>query len=180
MTRTTPDKTITAEIAMPMDVTLEPDASRWTLVLRRRFRHSPDRLWRMITEPDRLARWSPIVPDRPLTAPGPATCRENPGDEPRDAEVIRVDPPRQLVHRWGSDLLRWTVIPETGGTTLELRQTFDDRSVASMYAAGWRVCFGTLAATHDGVDRERIVGMAAMDYGWQGLNDRYAAAFGDA
>lgn len=181
MTHTTPDQTILLEIQAPVEATLERESTQWTLVMRRTFRHNPARLWHMLTDPDQLARWSPIVPDRPLTAAGPATSRENPDVEPVDAEVLVADAPRHLVHRWGSDVLSWTLVPDTDeGTTLELRQTFADRSVASMYAAGWQVCFGTLSATHDGVERERVVGMAAMDYGWESLNKRYAAEFGSA
>lgn len=173
MTDPTPDERIAAEVRAPTEVALESDGARWTLVLRRRFRHDPERLWRMLTDPDRQARWSPVVTDRPLTEPGPATSRENPGDEPRDAEVLVADAPRLLVHRWGRDLLRWTIAPTQDGTLLELRQTFDDRAWGAALAAGWQVCLGALAATDDGIERERPVGQRAMAYGWQELHDRY-------
>ncbi|GAA0239616.1 SRPBCC family protein [Cryptosporangium japonicum] len=160
----------------PIDAALERDGERWTLVLRRQFRHDAKRLWEMLVDPARLATWSPIVPDRPLTSVGPATCRENPGDEPNDAEVLLVDPPHLLVHRWGTDLLRWTVTPADDGAVLELRQTFDDRSSAPMTAAGWQVCLGVLAAG-DGTGRERATGRQARDYDWDDLRERYAAAW---
>lgn len=34
--------------------------------MRREFPQSPERLWQMLTDPARLARWSPVVPDRAL------------------------------------------------------------------------------------------------------------------
>lgn len=174
MTDTTSDATIVAEIQSPVEVLLERDEERWTLVMRRSFRHTAERLWQMITDPAELKRWSPVVPDRPLTEPGPATCRENPGDDPIDAEVLVVNAPRLLVHRWGTDLLRWTVTPDGNGAVLELRQTFADHAMASSYAAGWQVCLGCLAATADGISRERVTGQRALAYGWRELHDRYA------
>jgi uncharacterized protein YndB with AHSA1/START domain len=130
----------------------------------------------MLVDPAHLRRWSPVVPDRPLTSPGPATCRENPGDEPNDAEVLVVEPPHTLVHQWGDDLLRWTITPAEGGAVLELRQTFDDRAAAASYAAGWQVCLGRLAAEDDS-PRERVTGPRALDYGWPDLRERYDAAW---
>lgn len=170
------DEVIAAQVRAPIEVQLELDEDRWTLVMRRRFPRSPETLWGMLTDPVKLARWSPIVPDRPLTEPGPATCRENPGDQPVDADVLVADAPRQLVHRWGSDLLRWTLTPDGDGTVLELRQTTHERTGATMLAAGWQVCLARLAAD-DGTDRERPTGQRALAYGWQQLHDHYQAQF---
>ena len=175
-----PDEAIAAAVHEPIDALLEREGDRWTLVLRRRFAHPPARLWAMLTEPDRLARWSPIVPDRPLTTPGPATSRENPEDDPVDTEVLSVDAPSELVHRWGRAVLRWTVTAAGSGAVLELRQTGDDRGAdgaAAASAAGWQVCLGRLAAEDETV-RERPTGRRALAYGWQALRDRYTAGFG--
>ncbi len=92
---------------MRMDATLHNRDGAWVLTLEREFAHPPEVVWPWLTDPERLARWSPIVPDRPLDAPGARRVRENPGDEPVDGEVLSVDPPRELVHRWGEDLVRW-------------------------------------------------------------------------
>jgi len=175
MTNSTVDNVIAAEINVPLDVTLARSDERWTLVIRRQFRQAPERIWEMLTEPDQLARWSPVVPDRPLTLPGPATCRENPGDEPINATVITADAPRLLVHHWGTDLLKWTITPSDDGSILELRQTFDDHSIASSYAGGWQICLGTLAANADASTHERVTGQRAIDYGWEQLRDFYHA-----
>ncbi len=178
MTEPPRDETIAAAIHQPVEALVEHEGNTWTLVMRRRFAHPPERLWRMLTEPDRLGRWSPIVPDRPLTAPGPATSRENPGDDPVDTEVLLVDPPHRLVHRWAADVLSWTLTPGATGTVLELRQTTGDRGSSVAMAAGWQVCLGRLAA-EDGTARERPTGRRALAYGWQELYERYEGDFGE-
>lgn len=167
------DETVAAQIHAPIEVLLQHDEPDWTLIMRRHFPHPPEKLWRMITDPDRLARWSPVVPDRPLTTLGPAKCRENPGDDPLDAEVLIADAPRKLVHRWGPEVLGWTITGTADGATLELRQTLSDHARASLHAAGWQVCLGRLAAEEDGVERERVVGERAWAYGCQELIERY-------
>lgn len=170
------DQRTTEEVWRPVEARIERAGERWVLVMQRSFGHPPQRLWRMLTDPAELARWSPVVPDRPLTTTGPASSRENPDDDPVDAEVLVADAPRVLVHRWGGDLLLWTVTANGEGAVLELRQTFDDRGSATLLAAGWQVCLGRLAA-EDGTERERPTGQRAMAYGWQALREHYESEF---
>jgi uncharacterized protein YndB with AHSA1/START domain len=137
----------------------------------------------MLTEPGRLARWSPFVPDREVTTVGPATARENPGDPPVDAEVLFVDPHRELVHRWGDDRLRWRLEPTPEGSRLTLEHTFGPPAEAgpdeaAMYAAGWHVCFAVLVPVLDGEPVARVVGAAAESYGWTAWRDRYRDVLG--
>ena len=103
------DEAILAQIHAPIEVMLERDGDESVLIMRRLFTHDPRRLWKLISEPELLARWSPIVPDRPLTRVGPATCSENPGGQAMDAEVLVAEEPHKLVHRWGPELLVWTI-----------------------------------------------------------------------
>ena len=166
------DEAVAAQVRAPIEVLLELDQDRWTIVMRRRFPHDLQKLWLMITDPAKLARWSPIVPDRPMSTPGPAFSRENPEDVPVDAEVLVADVPGLLIHRWGADLLRWTLTPDGDGTVLELRQTTGESTAAVMLAAGWQICLARLAA-EDGTERERPTGQRAMSYGWQELHDEY-------
>ena len=174
------DVRISHEIeANPVAATVTEEKGRWTLTMKRRLRHSPDRVWPMLTEPDRLARWSPFVPDRVLDSLGPATARENPDDEPYDAEVLVLDPPRELVHRWGDDLMRWTLEPDGEGSLLTLQHGLPGRPDASMIAAGWHICFGTLAALEQDDTVQRVVGEAAASYGWEKLRDAYDEQLAD-
>ena len=47
-----------------------------TLILEVDIAGTEQQLWDAITDPEHLARWSPVVPDRPLTEVGPALSRE--------------------------------------------------------------------------------------------------------
>ncbi|HEY2794908.1 MAG TPA: SRPBCC family protein [Micromonosporaceae bacterium] len=161
----------------PVAATLARVDGRWVLTMQRDLAYPPERVWRMLTDPDRLALWSPIVPDRPLTSPGPAVARENPGMPSVDAEVLVADPPRELVHRWDTHLLRWRLEPTATGTRLTLADTLDEFADGSRNGAGWHICLAALAVNLDDDGTGRVVGMDAMAYGWEKLNDAYAAAF---
>jgi uncharacterized protein YndB with AHSA1/START domain len=172
------DEAISGEVHAPVEVNLLQDDSEWTLVMRRKFPHGVDRLWQMLTEPELLAQWSPVVPDRVLDHVGLAVCRENPGDEPIDAEVLIADAPRKLVHRWGSEVLSWTLTRTDIGSELELRQTLSDHLQTYLLAAGWQVCMARLAVPEDGIDHERATGQRALAYGWEALAEHYRSRFG--
>lgn len=172
------DETIAHAIHAPLDASITRDESAWIVELRRDFLLTPANMWAMLTQPDLLSRWSPIVPDRPLTTAGRAISRENPGDDPVDATVITVVDGRILEHHWGTDVLRWTISPGAAGSLLTLRQSAPDAETAAMMAAGWQVCWGRLAV-EDGTDRERPTGQRALDYGWVALRDHYAAEVAD-
>ncbi|HEU5421115.1 MAG TPA: SRPBCC family protein [Streptosporangiaceae bacterium] len=174
MTNTTDP--VTAEIAAhDTTATLAQEDGRWVLTMTRELRHPVERVWPKLTEPGELAKWSPVVPDRPLTSAGPATAAENPGDPANDAEVLVCDPPRELVHRWGPHLLRWTLTPTPDGSRLTLAHVFGDRAEAGMYGAGWHLCLAVLAVILGGQDVPRVTGSRAHDYGWASLRQRYDA-----
>lgn len=175
---------------------------RWQLTMIRDLPHPANRVWPMLTDPAQLARWSPVVPDRALDSPGPALSREQLTATPVDTEVLAADPPRLLVHRWGSHLLRWTLEPTAEGCRLTLQQVLDTPrdprgpqpaigpGRPPVYAAGWHVCLAVLAVVLDTTtpstpasecapsDPERVVGRRAMAYGWQSLRDDYGRLLG--
>jgi uncharacterized protein YndB with AHSA1/START domain len=157
---------------------LAQSGGRWVLTMTRELAHPPERIWPMLTEPGQLGRWSPVVPDRPLTSPGPAVACENPGDPEVDVTVLTCDPPRELVHRWGDHLLRWVLVPVPGGSRLTLEQTFGEGSQAALFGAGWHLCLAVLILVGGGQDVDRIVGERAREYGWAELRDRYQASLG--
>ena len=168
------DARITREIdASPVAATLAEDDGRWTLTMQRRLRHPPERVWRMLTIPEELARWSPFGPDRELDSVGPATSIEDPEHDPLPADVLYIDPPRELVHRWGEDLMRWTLEADGDGTLLTMHHTVDDRSGVPSYASGWHLCFAVLSAIDQGDDVERVTGGRATEYDWETLRDAY-------
>lgn len=128
-----------------------------------------DQLWEAITQPEMLARWSPIVPDRPLTSIGPAQSRETPDAEPVAADVLALAGQHAITHRWGEDTVEWMV--EDG--RLVCRMLLATPEHAPYYAAGWQVCLGVLDALLSGEEQERIVGMDAMAHGWEELRRMY-------
>ncbi|OYO24257.1 hypothetical protein CGZ93_03870 [Enemella dayhoffiae] len=157
---------------------LDQHGDTWQLTMERDLAHPAERVWTMITDPTQLHRWSPVVPNRALDSVGPATSREVAGAAEEDAEVLQVDQPRLLVHRWGPHQLRWTLEPTDGGCLLRLEHTFGERPEAPSYGAGWHVCLGALEAALEHAEIDRAVGPAAKDYGWQRLHDAYADQFG--
>jgi uncharacterized protein YndB with AHSA1/START domain len=157
----------------PTDATLTLVAGGWVLTMTRELAHEVGRVWAKLTEPEELRKWSPVVPDRPLTSPGRASARERPDLEAVDAEVLVSDRPRELVHRWGPHVLRWTLAPTAEGCRLTLEQTFDDAAQRGSFAAGWHLCLAVLAALLDGHTVERVVGSRALDYNWRTLEARY-------
>lgn len=171
-------RVISDEIAAEKpDAVLHERDGRWVLTMTRLLAHPPERVWSMLTEPAQLARWSAVVPDRPLDSTGPATSRETPDTEAVAADVLVHDAPRELVHRWDDHVLRWTLEPVPEGTRLVLEHTFDARTEAGSYAAGWHLCFAVLAALIAGRDVPQVVGGAAVDHGWEepaGLRRRRA------
>ncbi|MFC4223784.1 SRPBCC domain-containing protein [Lysinibacter cavernae] len=137
-----------------------------------------DELWPWITEPKLLRRWSPVVPDRPFVSLSPVTSRESPAADPVDATVVDLEPPHRLSHRWGGDLLTWTIAPdpenEQASSVLSLRQTLGDAEFSAMMLAGWHVCLATLSAHLEGKPVHRVVGDDALAHGWDGLRERYS------
>ncbi|MCI9889728.1 SRPBCC family protein [Micrococcales bacterium 31B] len=178
MTPTPPDPVIVDAIAAPLAASLHRQGGRARLTLSRELPHAPEALWALLTRPERLSLWSPIVPDRPLDSVGPALSRENPGEAPTRADVTAVEPGVRLTHHWGDDVLTWTVTPGASGAWLELSQDCADPLTAPDLAAGWRVCLGRLAE-EDGAERERPTGMRALAYGWSGLREEYVAGLGE-
>lgn len=177
MTETT-DPIATRIAAADRDATLMQREGRWVLTMTRLLAQPPARVWPMLVQPELLGRWSPFVPDRLLDTTGPATAPEAPGGEVLDAAVLVSDAPRELVHRWGTDVLRWTLESAGDGTRLVVEHTFDARDEAGSYGAGWHICFAVLEAVAAGEDVEAVTGPDAEAYDWSGLNESYDAVLG--
>lgn len=168
----------TTTVTNPLDATLAPcddHDGRWVLTMSRELNHSPEKVWQWLVDPDKLRQWSPAIPDRPLDSVGAAQVRETSADPVLDGEVLTVDPPHELIHRWGpDDTLRWRIEATGKGCRLTLEHSMSDRGNASGNAGGWHICLDTLTLAVDGTPRGRVVGLDAMTHDWQNLNDRYA------
>jgi hypothetical protein len=100
-------------------------------------------------------------------------------DEVFDSDVRTVTRPESLTYLWGSDQLRFGLVDSVDKTTLTLAQTFDDRNMAASMAAGWHLCLGALELLLNGEKVPSVVGMNAMEFGWQDLEQRYQDLFHD-
>ena len=165
-------------MTQPLAGTLENRDGAWVLTLVREFTHPAEKVWPWLTDPDRLRQWSPVIPDRPFDSVGPREVRENPHDDPVTGEVLTVEPPHELVHRWGDDVVRWRLAPTDTGCRLTLEQTMRERNQAAMNAAGWHICLNVLDSALADTASGRVVGQDAKQHGWESLRDVYAERLG--
>ena len=161
---------------------IRKEGEKWTLVLVRQLRHSPDKVWAALTDPAQLREWAPFDADRSLGTVGARaklTTVGAPTPHVTETTVTRADAPRMLEYTWGGFDLRWELEPlGGGGTRLTLWHNID-RGFISMGAAGWHICFDVLDRALAGEPIGRIVGPDAMKFdGWQRLNAEYAKQFG--
>jgi uncharacterized protein YndB with AHSA1/START domain len=151
------------------------DGERWTLILVRELRHSPEKVWQALTDPAHVREWAPFVADGSLGTVG-ARVNLNWAGAPKPIEttVTRADFPEVL--EYGD--IRWELEASGGGTRLTLWHSIDRRFI-SWGAAGWHICFDVLDRLLTGNPISRIAGADAMKFeGWQRLNAEYAEQFG--
>ena len=167
----------------PPNAKVEKDGDKWTLVLTRELRHSPDKVWQALTDPAQLREWSPFDADGNLGKVGSTvhlTTVGAPGPHITESKVIRADRPNLLEYNWGDFNMRWQLEPLATGTRLTLWTNIDRRFI-SMGAAGWHIALDVLDHLLAGEPIGRIVGPDAMKFpGWQRLNEEYAREFGVA
>ncbi len=155
---------------------VQKDGDKWTLVLVRDLRHSPDKVWKALTDPAQLREWAPFDASGSLAAVGNVTLSWIGAPTPQGVEtkVTRADAPHVL--EYGD--MRWELEPSGGGTRLTLWHSIDRRFI-SMGAAGWHICIDVLDRLVGGTPIGRMVGGDAITFGgWQQLNADYARQFG--
>ena len=158
---------------------VQKDGDRWTLVLGRELRHSPERVWHALTDPASLREWAPFDADRSLASVGPVKLSTvgTPTPQVSETEITRADAPNVLEYRWGENDLRWQLEPLGDGTRLTLWHNID-RKFISMGAAGWHICLDVLDHFLADDPLGRIVAGDAMNFEWPRLNSEYAKQFG--
>src|SRR5438067_1880748 len=159
----------------PSGAQIRKDGEKWTLILVRELRHSPEKVWQALTDPAHLREWAPFVVDGNLGTVGTTVNLTWVGTpKPLETTVTRADAPNLLEY---SDM-RWELEALGGGTRLTLWHNIDRRFI-SMGAAGWHISFDVLDHLLSGNPIGRIVGGEAMKFGgWQRLNAEYAKQFG--
>jgi len=148
---------------------------KWTLILVRELRHSPEKVWEALTDPAQLREWAPFEVDGNLGTAGSTVKLTWVGaPAPIDTRVTRADAPEVL--EYGD--IRLELEPAGNGTRLTLWHNIDHRFV-SWGAAGWHISFDVLDHYLAGDPIGRIVGQDAMRFeGWQRLTQEYAQQFG--
>jgi uncharacterized protein YndB with AHSA1/START domain len=157
------------------------EALNWELVVVRELRHSPEKVWLAITDPEHLREWAPFDADKNLSTVGASvklTTVNSPQPFITETRIMRAEAPHFLEYMWGANPMRWELEPIPGGTRLTL-STAINRNFISMGAAGWHVCLDVLDHLLAGDPIGRLVGTDTMKFsGWQRLTNEYAQTFG--
>ncbi len=150
------------------------DGEKWTLVLTRELRHSPEKVWKALTDPAHLREWAPFDVDGSMAKPGTVKLTWVGNPRPIETKVTRAEAPRVLEY----NDTRWELEPHGNGTRLTLWANIDRRFI-SWGAAGWHISFDVLDRLLAGAPIGRLAGGDVMKFeGWQRLNAEYANQFG--
>jgi len=153
------------------------DGEKWTLILVRDLRHSPEKVWEALTQPAQLREWAPFDVEGNLEAQGTTVTLIWAGTGQRtDVTVTCADPPHVL--EFGD--LRWELEPLPNCTRITLWHQID-RRFSSWGAAGWHIGFDVLDRLLAGNPIGRLAGGDAIELqGWKRLRAEYAQQFGDS
>ena len=149
------------------------DGDKWTLILVRELRHSPEKVWQALTDPAQLREWAPFVVDASLSTVGTVKLTWVGNPTPQATRVTRAEAPEVL--EYGD--MRWELEPVGSGTRLTLWHSIDRRFI-SWGAAGWHISFDVLDRHLASEPIGRIAGAEAMKFaGWHRLKAEYARQF---
>jgi uncharacterized protein YndB with AHSA1/START domain len=151
------------------------EGEKWTLILVRELRHSPEKVWQALTDPTHLREWAPFDVDGNLDQVGATVNLTWAGTQQTlPTKVTQADRPKLLEY----SEIRWELEAIGAGTRLTLWTKIDRRFI-SWGAAGWHIAFDVLDRLLSGTPIGRIAGKDAMQFeGWQRLNAEYAKLFG--
>src|SRR5271170_5791518 len=83
---------------------------KWTLILVRDLRHSPEKVWQALTDPAQLHEWAPFDADGNLGAVGTTvklTTVGAPAPRVTETTVTRAHAPEVLEYQWDGFEMRW-------------------------------------------------------------------------
>src|SRR6204780_3532101 len=95
---------------------LKEDGDKWTLILVRELRHSPEKVWQALIDPAQLREWAPFVTDGSLGAVGAVNLTWVGNSNPIATKITRVEAPKAL--EYGD--MKWELAPLGAGTRLTL------------------------------------------------------------
>lgn len=162
---------------------LEQAGERWRLRFVRQLRHSPEKVWRALTEERHLAKWFPTTIEGELRTGSELTFafrgEEYPAHHGRMLEYV---PLRTMEFEWGPpeegededhEVTRLELRETADGCELTLLTTYDRVGKSARDATGWHACLDLLEAELAG---------KALEAGpelYEPLNRRYAEKFGE-
>lgn len=134
------------------------DGDMFGLRYERTLRHSPERVWRALTESDQLQHWLPvdIVGERregaEITAPfwQAVVDKYEIADATLPGRILTWDPPRTFSWMWDRDTLIFELHPTEHGTRLVFTTwVVDTTAGVDKTAAGYHVCLDQLVELLD-------------------------------
>ncbi|MFW6199546.1 MAG: SRPBCC family protein [Gemmatimonadota bacterium] len=166
------------------------ERGRWRLRFERALPHAPERVWRALTEEERLAAWFPTTIEGELRAGSLLTFRFR-GDEfpPSRGKALEAEAPRVLEFTWGyaeddtrippeyrdprPERTRFELEPVGEGCRMIFTTTYDRVGKSARDAAGWHACFDLLEAELAGDE-----GNETSPERWNELSQLYEDRFG--
>jgi uncharacterized protein YndB with AHSA1/START domain len=138
-----------------MNARLAPVANRFELSIAESLNHSPDDVWRAITEASLISQWMPVqILEMDLRQGGIGSIL-NPDGTTGLSEVIEFEPMTAFGFRAYANgqsrgdhdnLVRFLLEPTETATKLTIVQTIDQRLISPMVACGWEACLAALKA----------------------------------
>lgn len=139
--------------------TSNPTESTRSVVIEKVFPHSPEKLWRALTESSLIAQWLMNNDFEPV-AGRKFQFRADPVPNWNgvvDCEVLVVDPLKQLSYTWGSlgldSVVLFTLTPTEGGTHVRMEQSGFRPDQEQAYKGanyGWQRFLGNLERVLEG------------------------------
>ena len=127
------------------------------VVVERELAHSPERVWRALTQPHLIAEWlmtndfEPVVDHR-------FNFRADWGSV--DCQVMAVEPHKTLSYTWGAyglgSVVTWTLTPTSTGTHLRMEHTGFGKDQQQFYQGakhGWPRFLGALEQTLEKMEK---------------------------
>ncbi|MBI2073525.1 MAG: SRPBCC domain-containing protein [Gemmatimonadetes bacterium] len=144
--------------------------------------HSPETVWRALTEEEHLKTWFPTTIEGQLKTGARLTFRHRGAEmPPTTGEMIACERARVLEFTWGfsgderdrPEHTRVELHPEGKGCRLVFATTYDQVGKSARDAAGWHDCFDLLEVHLRG---ERLA--TSGPERWKPLNRLYRERFG--
>jgi uncharacterized protein YndB with AHSA1/START domain len=131
------------------------------LVILRRFRASPEEVWRELTESDRLERWIGRWEGDPKS--GHVTffmTSEGQDAAPEEYTILECDPPRRFAGDTSQDGAAWhlwfELAEEDGDTILTFGQRLNPSEDVGTIGPGWEYYLDRLVAAQAGLDADSV------------------------